>query len=118
MSVQSLLAASLSALLPIAVVSTARAQDYLDVVTIYRCVGADGVVAFTDKPCSPSQRQQMRTQWRRHPRDPAQSQEVPSRAIVVTPVATTEAPVATVAGAPGLVRDVATRPLVRRPNTR
>ena len=121
MSVPNFFTASLAALL-LAAASPARAQDYLDVVTIYRCVGADGIVAFGDKPCQPGQKQQqVRSQWRHHPQDPARpqelAQELPQRAIVMTPVTTTEAQI-TVAGAPGLVRDVATRPLTRRPNTR
>ena len=113
-------ALSLPALLLLAVASPARAQDVqgsLDVLTIYRCVGMDEAVALRDSPCLPGESQQVRTQLRPHPRDPVRPQH-PPRPVVVTPVASTEVPVASVAGAPGLVRDVATRPLARRPNRR
>lgn len=120
MSVPTRFALWLPALFLLAAASPARAQDaqaYLDVLTIYRCVGTDETVALRDTPCLPGESQQMRTQLRPHPRDPVRPQDLP-RPVVVTPVASTGMPVATMAGAPGLVRDVATRPLTPRPNRR
>lgn len=120
MPVPTHLALSLPAFLLLAAASPARTQDAqvsLDVLTIYRCVGTDEAVALRDTPCQSGESQQVRTQLRPHPRDPVRPQDLP-RPVVVTPVASTGMPVATMAGAPGLVRDVATRPLTPRPNRR